>query len=243
MTLEPGTALVMLTVFAASFIRAAVGFGDGMFAVPLLAAQLGFRVATPLAALVGLLMSLGNLVHGWRSVNLTAIRGLVLGGMVGIPVGLLMIRVVPEDAAKLTLGAVLIVYAGLQLLGSSPTSLPNERFAPVFGAVAGVLGGAFNTSGPPVVVYATLRRWPPETFKGNLQSFFITTNVIAIVGHALTGLWTAKLLGLFVWSVPAVLLGTWCGAWVGVRIPQALFARLVYVLLIVLGALFMLSAF
>ena len=242
-SLEPSTALVILTVFGASFIRAVVGFGDGLFAVPLLAAQLGFRMATPLAALVGLVMSLGGLIQGWRSVNLSAIRGLIFGGVIGIPLGVILIRVIPEDLAKLVLGTLLIVYASLQLIGSSPSSLPDERFAPLFGFLSGILGGAFNTSGPPVVVYASLRRWPPETFKSNLQSFFIITNLIAICGHAIGGLWTPKLLELFIWSIPAVTLGTWLGGLVGRRIPQALFTKLVYVMLIVLGGLFMASAF
>ena len=42
----------------------------------------------------------------------------------------------------------------------------------VSGFLSGLLIGAYNTGGPPVVVYADCRRWNSNQFKSNLQGFF-----------------------------------------------------------------------
>ena len=41
-----------------------------------------------------------------------------------------------------------------------------------FGFFAGILGGAYNTNGPPVVIYGSLRKWSPATFRATLQGYF-----------------------------------------------------------------------
>jgi hypothetical protein len=55
-----------------------------------------------------------------------------------------------------------------------------------FGTISGLLTGAFNTGGPPVVIYGTLRRWQPEV--GPLQLYFLFTSILALIGHGLAGL-------------------------------------------------------
>ena len=245
MTLEPALLAVALTVCGASFLRAAAGFGDALFAVPLLAAWLGLPTATPLVALVGLLMGLSGLVGGWREVNFRAIRVLMLGAALGIPVGTIGLRFVPESAAKLALGVLVVAYSLYRLLAppSRAASRPaGEGLAFPFGFASGVLGGAFNTGGPPVVAYAAMRDWSPAVFRASLQSYFLFTSALIVANHALSGHLTARVMGLFWWCVPAVLLGTLAGSWVGSRIPRAWFSKVVYGLLVAVGALLILTA-
>nr|MBP8293771.1 TSUP family transporter [Caldilineaceae bacterium] len=119
-------------------------------------------------------------------------------------------------------------------------ALPNERWAFPFGFVAGVLGSAYNTSGPPVIIYGTMRRWPPDLFRATLQGFFLVSNMIVIAGHGLAGLWTQEVLLLTLLSLPVLVTAVIAGAMVNRRIPAAQFARVVYLLLIILGAIFIL---
>ena len=93
--------------------------------------------------------------------------------------------------------------------------LENPHWAYLAGLFGGMLGGAYNTSGPPVIMYADCRRWPPDVFKGNLQGYFIIVSLAVVVSHALSGNFTFQVWQIFLSTLPFTVLGIACigGAW------------------------------
>ena len=225
-------------LFVSTFIRSATGFGDALLAMPLLVLTVGLQTATPLVAFVASTISLTILVREWRTLELRGMWRLIFSTFIGIPLGLVLLNFAPEKLAKAILGTLLILYGLYGLSGLSLPQIRDEKLAGIFGFIAGVLGGAYNTNGPPIVIYGTLRRWSPDYFRVNLQGYFFLTNWLIIVGHGLAGLWTSQVLQLYVYSLPAVVTGILIGEMVNKRIPKAMFSRLVYILLVVIGVLF-----
>ena len=235
------TALLALVIlFVATFVRSALGFGDALVAMPLLAMFVSVQTATPLVAFAASTITLVILAGSWRSVDFRAAWRLILSSLVGIPFGLLLLRVAPEFYVKLILGVLLIVYGLYNLFAPELPAVRSEKLAYVFGFVSGVLGGAYNTNGPPMVIYGTLRRWPPEHFRATLQGSLVLTGLMILVGHGATGLWTPLVLTLYIYSLPAILLGVFLGARFNRRIPQKIFSRIVYGFLVGIGILFLL---
>ncbi len=232
--------LVMLVLWLATFLRSAVGFGDALLAMPLIALLVGIQVATPLVAWTGLATSVLILSTSWRQVDLRTFWLLTLASLVGMPFGIWLLQHGDERIVSLLLGLLLMGYGAYSLYRPTLPALPNERWAFPFGFVAGVLGSAYNTSGPPVIIYGTMRRWPPDLFRATLQGFFLVSNMIVIAGHGLAGLWTQEVLLLTLLSLPVLVTAVIAGAMVNRRIPAAQFARVVYLLLIILGAIFLL---
>jgi uncharacterized membrane protein YfcA len=103
------------------------------------------------------------------------------------------------------------------------------------GLVGGLLGGAYNTSGPPVIVYADCRRWPPEVFKSNLQGYFVISSLGFVVMHVLGGNITPPVLKAFWWTLPFIAVGLVAGLSLDRWLNPALFRRVVLVLLVVMG--------
>lgn len=231
---------VLLVVGAGAFIRAAVGFGDDLLAMPLLALVIGLQIATPLVGIVSLLVTIVLLATSWRSVNLAASWRLIAASALGAPVGLWVFIHVDEWMMHVVLGGVLIGYGAYNLLRPGLPPLHNERWAFPFGFVAGILGSAYNTSGPPVIIYGTMRRWSPEVFRATLQGFFLINGMMIAAGHAVAGLWTAQVLWLTLLTLPALALGMLAGIAAQRRISPDAFSRVVFVLLIVLGGIFLL---
>ncbi len=225
-------------LFVSTFIRSATGFGDALLAMPLLVLTVGLQTATPLVAFVASTISLTILVREWRTLELRGMWRLIFSTFIGIPLGLVLLNFAPEKLAKAILGTLLILYGLYGLSGLTLPQIRDEKLAGIFGFIAGVLGGAYNTNGPPIVIYGTLRRWSPDYFRVNLQGYFFLTNWLIIVGHGLAGLWTSQVLQLYVYSLPAVVTGIFIGEMVNKRIPKAMFSRLVYILLVVIGVLF-----
>ena len=101
--------------------------------------------------------------------------------------------------------------------------------------MAGLLGGAYNTNGPPVVVYGTLRQWTPPQFRATLQGYFVPTGVFILASHALCSLWTTKVFCLYLASLPPLVVAVVLGGLLARILPKGKFDRYVHVLLIAIG--------
>jgi uncharacterized membrane protein YfcA len=231
-------AAVVGIVFAAAFVRSALGFGDAVLAMPLLAMVLGVRTGSPLVAFMGPTISVLILAGSWRRVEFRTAGRLVAATLLGIPVGVYGLARLPEAPLKIALGLIILIY-GVFGLARPHVRLRRERpWVPwLVGASAGVLGGAYNTNGPPVVAYGMLRGWPPESFRATLQGYFLPTGLAILAGHGLAGLWTGPVLEAYAYSLPAIILGALLGGLLNKKLTGAVFAKLVYALLAAMGAL------
>ncbi len=227
--------LIALTVFIAIFVQSFSGFGLALVMMPLLSSMIGVHVAAPLVALIALLAEAIILLRYREALNLQAVKRITLASLVGIPFGILAVRYVDESIVLPVLG---IVVAGYALYALSNLRLPEIRhpgWAYGLGFVAGVFGAAYNTSGPPVIIYGTCRRWPPAEFKSNLQGFFLVNSIMVAAAHGLGGNFTPTVLQDVLIALPAIALGALAGFSLDGRINPAQFRRIVLVLLVVLG--------
>jgi len=232
--------LVVAILSLAAFVRSLAGFGDALIAMPLLTAVVGLSLATPVVGIASVIISVAVLVTSWRSLDLATSWRLLLASAAGIPFGLLLLARVDEWVMRVLLGIVLMGYGLFYLLRPGLPALRREGWAFPFGFVAGILGSAYNTSGPPVIIYGTMRHWPPDTFRATLQGFFLVNSLMIVASHGLAGLWTPRVWEAILWSLPALLLGIVAGSAVQQRIPAASFGRLVYALLVGIGLIFLL---
>jgi uncharacterized protein len=229
-------------LFAATLVHATLGFGTARVAMPLLAMTVGVRLATPLVGLVVLTNVAVLLARTWPSVDVQVTWRLMLSSAVGIPAGVLIVRFAPEHAVKVILGVLLIAFG---LYSFTHLALPNIKrqvwkrqvWLYVFGFTSGVLGGAYNTNAPPVVVWGALHQWPAERFQATLQGYFLPAAVLICIGHALGGLWTRSVFGLYLAALPFALLAIFLGRRLGKHIPAATFQHLLHGALILLGLL------
>ncbi len=206
--------------------------------MPFLILVVGLQTATPLVALVALTTSLALLVNEWRTLDLRGIWQLVLATFIGIPFGLILLRFVPEDLAKVCLGTLLILYGLYHLFRFSLPQIRHPAVAIVFGFIAGAFGGAYNTNGAIIAIYGTLRKWEPDYFRINLQGYFLLTSWLIVAGHGLAGLWTPKILQLYLYSLPSIVIGAWVGVAISKRIPREMFSQLIYASLVLIGIVF-----
>jgi uncharacterized membrane protein YfcA len=194
--------------------------------MPLLAmTPLGLQTATPLVALLAALQALTIIAEDWRLIDLKSTWRLLAGTLPGIPLGLLLLKGAYEDTVKLLLALVIALFSLYGLLQRRPFRLTSEGAAFPFGFVAGVLGGAYNTNGPPVVIYGTARQWPPERFRANLQGYFLPSNLVIIASHGLGGLWTPAVGRTFLAALPVLALALGMGRLLNRRLAPGHFDR------------------
>ncbi|MFH1991121.1 MAG: sulfite exporter TauE/SafE family protein [Pseudomonadota bacterium] len=232
---EPATILIVAIVSFATLLRSTFGFADAMFAMPLLAVIIGLKTATPLMAIVAMTISTAILLKNWRDVQLKSVWRLFVSSLAGIPLGLLFLKGTHDNLMKLFLALVIIGSSAYNLIKPRLTPIKSENPAYIFGFFAGVLGGAYNTNGPPVVIYGSLRKWSPVSFRATLQGYFFLAGIFICLGHGLAGLWTRSVMYFYLLSLPLVFVFTYIGGRLNRSIPQGKFDRIIHSLLIVIG--------
>jgi uncharacterized membrane protein YfcA len=227
--------LAGLIIFIAIFVQTVAGFGMALVGMPLLVSLFGIQVAAPLIALVGLVAEGGLLMHYREALSLKAVVRLAAASLMGIPVGLFAARLADEHLVTLLLGVLVLGYTVYALLGPRLPELKGHFWAYLFGLFGGLLSGAYNTGGPPVIIYGSLRRWEPGEFKSNLQGYFLFNSVVVAGFHALAGSYHPPFWGFFWAALPATGLAMLAGFSLDRHINPAIFRRIVLALLLVLG--------
>lgn len=231
----PPELTLVTVIFIAIFVQSLVGFGSGLIAMPLLAAALGLRVAAPTFALLALLMELLMLARYHEQFTFGAVWRLMLTIVVGIPIGILTARHIDERVMLFVLGCVVCGYGLYGLLAPRLPRLDGRGWPFVMGLLSGILSGAYNTGGPPLIIYGTSKRWLPQEFKANMQSMFLVGSVVLVFGHVVGGSFTAVVLRYVLLALPVALAALLVGFRVEQRIRPAAFRRGVLALLVVLG--------
>lgn len=227
--------LVSLIVALATFTQAVTGFGLALVSMPLLVSLIGIQLAAPLVALVGIASQLILMVRYRQRVAWRAIIGLAVGSIIGIPLGVLALRTIDEQIVTLLLGVVILGYVAYSVAVSAPPRITGRGWELLFGLAGGLLTGAYNSGGPPLVIYGSSQRWPPLVFKGNIQALLVVHSVTVITAHAVNGGYTAQVFALFAVALPALLIGTLAGFLLDRYINARVFHRLILALLVILG--------
>lgn len=229
------TFFVGLIIFLAVFTQSLSGFGSALVAMAMLPSLIGIQLATPLVALIALVLEVVLIVRFRQSLDVRAIWRVVLAALIGTPLGVYFLSNVDETISLTVLGLVITGYAIHALLGLKMPLLDKPVWAYLAGLFGGLLGGAYNTSGPPVILYADCRRWSPDVFKSNLQGYFVVSSLAVIASHALNGNLTSQVWRLFWWATPFLLIGLVAGLSLDRWLNPIAFRRIVLVLLVVMG--------
>ncbi len=227
--------LIVIIVFLAALQQSLSGFGFALVAMPLLVQLLGIRVAAPLVAALGLTLTTINSFRWRREMELKEIRRLGVWMALGIPLGIWGIITLNESFVKAVLGLLLVGYALFALF--KPDKLPtiSRHWAYPAGFLAGILSGAYNTPGPPLVLYGNLRKWPHQRFRAVLQSLFAFAATIVVIGHLVAGNFSSSVLRWTMLTLPGLVLGVSLGAMFDRRISPTHLGKWITLVTLVLG--------
>jgi uncharacterized membrane protein YfcA len=230
------TAILIFTlVFLAALIQSISGFGFAVIIMPLITLVLGLQAAAPMVALTALTVYVINLIRYRQAINLGEVLRLGVMSALGVPIGIWALGSVSETLVKQVMGLVLIAYAIYTLARPATSWVPSHFWVYPAGFLAGCMGGAYNTPGPPLIVYGSLRQWPKDEFRAVLQALFLASAVLVVTSHLVAGHVTEDVLASYLYALPALGLGIFVGSRLDNKVDRERFRILVTALILILG--------
>jgi uncharacterized membrane protein YfcA len=233
--------VIVFIVLAACFTQSLSGFGSALVAIPVLMPLLdtgpGVQRAVPLMVLVAGTLQLVLLFRLRASLNLRAVWRLALPSLLAVYPGMRLAALAPRRVVLTALGVLVTAYALYALARPKLPRLRSKWWAYLAGVLSGLLGGAYGTNGPPVIVYGSCVRWSPSEFKSNLQGFFTINNLMILASHWWDGNLTPQIFKYYGASLPSIALGILAAAMLEKKINPNLFRKIILCLLILLGLL------
>lgn len=234
---------LLIIIFFSGFTQSLTGFGSGLVSMALLPNIIGVRTAVPLAILVATTLEFFLFLRYRSAFRLKSIWRVIAASFAGLPLGVWALRSIDEKILLPILGVIMTGYALYALFNFKLPRLEHPGWAYLAGFIAGLLGGAFSASSPPVIIYAHCRGWDQEEFKGNLQGFFLLNDILAIVTHGLAGNLTPPVVSNFLYVLPALALGYFAGTSLDRYLDPQRFRTIVLILLAVMGVRLITLAF
>ena len=193
-------------------------------------------LASPLVVICSVVSQSQTLPRIWHAIDFRRLWPLIVGGLLGVPIGALLLTYVEPRMFKLAMGGLLLVYATTMLWGNyAPRIAWGGRIADGFvGFGGGILGGLAGLSGP-LTIWAAVRGWDKETRRAVFQGFNFPILCVALAVYAAAGLLNAELWRLVLVALPGTMTGAWTGSYTYRRMSDLRFHRFVLWLLIVSG--------
>jgi uncharacterized protein len=227
--------ITAIILFLAAFTQGFSGFGFALVSIPLLSLFVDIKYAIPLGALSGFVVNVYLAFELRKHIKFFELKNLLIGSVVGIPVGVYILSEFDPYQLKLILGIIVLSFVALTLGNFIKTKDIDRRWGYLFGLLSGTFGGAFNTNGPPVLIYFYLHGWDKLKFKSMITGFFLITSILIVTSHAVIGLTTKIIFYDFLLLLPAVLLGIILGTNLFKKVSSELFKKIVLAALIVIS--------
>jgi uncharacterized membrane protein YfcA len=224
-------------------LQAATGFGFALLAGPSLYSVMAPSHAVALLLILGLCVNVLVLAGERRtpSVDWPGLRPAMLAALPGLPIGAVLVRVLPADVLRVAIGVIVCVLVGFRLLRPSVSTrrVQSRAAAPVAGFTAGVLTTSTTTNGPPLALWLGGRGLSPTVVRDTVSAAFLLLDAVGI-GVVLAVVGPQRALAEAIWLpalIPVVLLGHVAGSWVFRRLPAHRYDQLLLVAVAAAGAL------
>ncbi|MBR5210757.1 MAG: sulfite exporter TauE/SafE family protein [Paludibacteraceae bacterium] len=229
--------LLIVCACGAGFVQRTVGFGFGIFLIPLLF-LLGvmdgdYKSIVSLSSMMAATLSLITVWNLRKSLNWRYIWPLLI---VFIPTSTFFSYVMfGTDASwlKIILGVTLILLSIYFTFFKKDGIKINPNWVNTIslGSLSGLMGGLFSMQGPPVVYYYLSTQGTKEEYMAQTQCFFLLGNLWMTLLRAGEGIITVDVGRNYFIAIAGCLTGMWIGAHIYNKMNNNLLLKMIYIFL------------
>ena len=206
-------------------LQGVLGFGAGLFAVPILALIHPDFVPGPVLMMNPLLSGLLS-ARERGSVDHQGLRWALTGRVPGVLLGVLALTMVAEERLGVLFGVLLLLSVALKASGVHTGRTPRSLM--VAGGLSGFMGTTVAVGGPPIAL--AFHDLPGPVMRATLSIYFLVGTTISLVVLALAGQFGTSDMLLAAWLVLPAMVGVALSGPLRAPLDRGWLAPAVYVL-------------
>lgn len=182
-----GLWFLVLGAVIGGLVRGFSGFGTAMIFLPFAGQVVAPFEALTIMIVMDMFGPLPNIRRAVRDGDTGDVMRLSAGAVVAVPLGVLVLSLVPAEAFRysvsfLTLGMLVLLLGGLRYRGAMTRPM-------IFGTggMSGFLAGSAGLAGPPVILLYMASPHPAQVIRANILLFLILSDVMLLAVFAFNG--------------------------------------------------------
>lgn len=229
-------AATVLSVFAGSVVAGLVGFAFSAIAGAMMFHWLAPIDAVPLLLACSITTQLLCITKLWRTMRCRQCFTYLCGGMLGIPVGAMLLEGINPHQFAAGFGVLLTIYSLYMLIRPQLVFRGGGRVAEIAaGFAGGITGGATAFPGAIPTIWCNMRGLSKDEQRGLVQPFIFCMQIATLVYFSKLGIFASTTWATYVWCAPAVIAGTLLGLHFFQRIDDVRIRLLVLLFLLFSG--------
>lgn len=207
--------LVALPLLAGATMQRSTGLGLALVAAPFLVAILGPRDGVSFGNALQIVLCLLVFSRTWRDTDWRAVGLLLVGAVVGVPIGAWIATVTPEAPLMIVVGALATLGVALSVFPAVGAALRGSAGGVAAGTAAGLVNAAAGVGGPMLSAYALSLGVPLERFVPTAQVVLLAINAAALLAKGPPALpasaWVAGLVAIALGTAIGGPVSRWLG--------------------------------
>jgi uncharacterized protein len=226
----------LLATFIGAVVSGVAGFGMGVVFVGMWA-----HILTPIQIAI-LIVGYGLVTQSYgiwklrRALSWPRLAPFIVGGAIGTPVGAFLLTHIDATYLRPAIGVLLVLYSiyGLARPVFQPVQAGVATDAGV-GVLNGLLGGLTGLVGIIVTIWCQLRGWSKDEQRTVFQPVMVAASALTALSLSVAGVVTEETIRLYLLGLPLLLAGVWIGFKLYGTLDDALFRKVLLVLLLFSG--------
>ena len=216
-----------------------VSFGLALVVAPVLLLFLEPRSVVVIANILIVLLLTVVLIELRSNLQLRQIRGMILGGVIAVPIGVFALKAADPGLLRIIIGLVILIL-GIMILFNVKIPMVNHRIAgPIYGFLASLSITALSIGGPLAAIYIMSRQWSSSVMRVSLAFFFVSSYLVGFILYFAVGLVDSNIIVNVCILIPCLILGFIFAKLILKRINEGIF-RSAAIVVILSGSLMLL---
>src|SRR5690349_19865650 len=169
-----------LFVFLAAIVRGYSGFGFSLLVITSLSLLMAPSTFIPSIFMLEIAASIHMLPGIWRDIHWRSLAPLIIGCVIGTPLGVWLLANVPAPPMQVALAVFVLTATLLLWKGFALKTMPGTLASGVVGTASGLFNGAFGIGGPPVILFYFASPAGHVAGRASLIAYFMMTDLTGL---------------------------------------------------------------
>lgn len=218
-------------VFVSTIIQSLTGFGFAIVSTPLLLMVYDAKEVVVILQLVSVVLDTVFIFFVKANIDWQFLKPLLIGSVIGHPIGLLIYFFVPTEGLKIFIAIVIVSFLGLSKLYHHKIEEKTLKTG-IVGCMSGILNTSTSMSGPPLILYLAMSGRDKTSLRATCIAYFTIVNYIGVLAFFLAGKDFTFAMQQSIYILPFCFLALWIGNKLFPYVSQKMFNRIIFMMLL-----------